>query len=177
VIATEGKVTEKQYFSIFGSLRVQVQILPTGEDNRSSPEYVLDRLREFHATYDLGGEDELWLMVDVDRWGATKLARITKEAADMGVKLAISNPCFEVWLLCHHVEHLDEANRCNDVIRALRTVLGGSYSKVNLSLDQFKPYVELAIKHAETNDAHPRSRWPHKIGTHVYRVIRNLPKD
>ncbi|MCU7918074.1 MAG: RloB family protein [Candidatus Thiodiazotropha sp. (ex Epidulcina cf. delphinae)] len=96
VIATEGKVTEKQYFSLFNSRRVQVKVLPTGEENHSSPEHVLERLHEYHKTYDLDGDDELWLMVDVDRWGTAKLAQVAKEAIHAGFGLAVSNPCFEI---------------------------------------------------------------------------------
>ncbi len=177
VIATEGKATEQQYFSLFGSSRVQVKVLPTGEDNHSSPEYVLDRLREYRETYDLGGEDELWLMVDVDRWGTAKLAKVTKEAVDAGVKLAISNPCFEVWLLYHHVEQVDETDKCGNVVKALRAALGGSYNKANLAVEQFRPYVETALERARNSDVHLGRRWPHETGTHVYRMVRNIPMD
>jgi hypothetical protein len=177
IIAAEGEVTEAQYFSLFESPRVQVKVLPTGEDGHSSPEYVLERLREYQSTYDLAGDDELWLMIDVDRWGSKKLAQITKEATEAGFGLAISNPCFEVWLLFHHVEHISETDKCRDIEAALRTVLGGSYNKSNLELAKFTPRVEVATEHAVNNDKHPRRRWPHEVGSHVYRVVQRIPKD
>ena len=68
IIATEGTETEKQYFEIFKKRRVQVVIIPT-PDNRSAPDHVLSRLDRYAEDYDIGGEDELWLMVDTDRWG------------------------------------------------------------------------------------------------------------
>ena len=177
IIATEGHTTEKQYFSIFHSTRVQVQVLPTREDNRSSPEQVLERLRKFREAFDLGGDDELWLMVDVDRWGDAKLAQVAREAKACGFNLAVSNPCFEVWLLFHHVEHIEATDRCCDVEDWLRAALGGSYNKSRLVLEQFQLLVKTAMTRAEANDAHPKSRWPHHTGTHVYRVVRNLPID
>lgn len=177
IIATEGRCTEAQYFSLFRSTRVQVRVLPTGEDNQSSPEHVLERLRGFRDTYDLGGEDELWLMVDVDRWGDAKLRHVAREAKNYGVKLAVSNPCFEVWLLFHHVQRIDATDRCSDVTGWLRKALGGSYNKTRLVLDRFRPYVAQALARAEANDAHPNSRWPQQTGTHVYRVVRNIPVD
>lgn len=177
IIATEGRCTEKQYFSIFRSTRVQVQVLPTGEDNRSSPDQVLERLREFRERFDLGGSDELWLMVDVDRWGNEKLDRVAGEAKDCGFNLAVSNPCFEVWLLLHHVERIESSDKCCEVEDWLRAALGGSYNKSRLILEQFRLHVPTPMARAEANDAHPSSRWPHKTGTHVYRVVRNLPVD
>jgi hypothetical protein len=110
VIATEGRFTEAKYFSLFRDTRVQVRVLPTGEDNRSSPEQVLERLREYRDNYELGGDDELWLMVDVDRWGDAKLRRVAKQAKDCRFGLAVSNPCFEVWLLFHHVDQIQETD-------------------------------------------------------------------
>ncbi len=53
VIATEGKDTEKQYFEMFGSRKVKVEILATGDDNKSAHEYVLERLDKFKDLYDL----------------------------------------------------------------------------------------------------------------------------
>lgn len=67
IIATEGRHTERQYFHIFHSTKIKVEVLSTGEDCRSAPQYVLDRLNEFKDRYDLGTEDELWLVTDVDR--------------------------------------------------------------------------------------------------------------
>jgi hypothetical protein len=57
VIATEGKETEKQYFNMFNSSRIKVEVLPTGEDGKSAPQYVLDRLDGFREQYDLDADD------------------------------------------------------------------------------------------------------------------------
>ncbi|QTA80839.1 RloB domain-containing protein [Desulfonema limicola] len=65
IIATEGHKTEKQYFKIFKNHRVQVVIIPS-KDNRSAPEYILERLNTYSEGYQIGDDDELWLMVDTD---------------------------------------------------------------------------------------------------------------
>ena len=70
IIATEGKETEKHYFEsdLLGkSRRVQVKVLPSLE-GRSAPKYVARRLIEFEKRYDWWPGDQLWLMVDKDRW-------------------------------------------------------------------------------------------------------------
>ncbi|MBF0263501.1 MAG: RloB domain-containing protein [Magnetococcales bacterium] len=76
VIATEGHKTEIRYFKLFGSKRLQVLVLPS-KDDKSAPQHVLARLREFRETYQLDGEDELWLMIDVDRWPVKALSEVT----------------------------------------------------------------------------------------------------
>jgi RloB-like protein len=91
IIATEGAVTEKQYFEMFGSSRIKVEVLATGSDNKSAPKYVLDRLNSFKEQFDLHEDDMLWLVIDVDRWGGEKLSVVCREAKQKNYHLAISN--------------------------------------------------------------------------------------
>ena len=58
IVATEGKETEKQYFGMFKSTRIKVEILAT-PDGKSSPEYVLKRLDIFKKQYDINEDDML----------------------------------------------------------------------------------------------------------------------
>jgi hypothetical protein len=177
VIATEGKNTEEQYFSQFRSTRVQVKVLPTGDDNRSSPERVLQRLQSFKQEFELAEDDQLWLMVDVDAWGYDKLKQVAREARSSGFLLAVSNPCFEVWLLFHHCGAISAADKCSTIESQLRDSLGGSYNKSKLRLEQFIPHVEQAVMRARDADEHPNARWPLTTGTHVYQIVANLPTD
>lgn len=175
IIATEGRITEAQYFrELFTDLRVQVYILSTDEDNRSAPQYVLDRLNDYAEQHQIGGDDELWLMVDKDRWPEKRLASVTREAKQRGYGLAISNPCFEIWLLCHLMDpsqHL--INDCGGMEALLRQTLGG-YNKTRINIENFRGNIQIAIHRARSQDPNPNSRWPHSIGTHVYRVISSI---
>lgn len=171
VIAAEGRETEKQYFAQFGDKRVHVKVLATGKDNQSAPEHVIERLTRFRDEYQIGGDDELWLMVDVDRWN---LAKIAQEAVQRGYQLAISNPCFEVWLLCHFQEPPAEASVCQPIEDALRAALGGSYNKSKLNISQFVDRLDFALSRAERLDVNPKDRWPQSVGSHVYRVVRSI---
>lgn len=113
VIATEGEETEKQYFSMFGNKRCQVKVIPS-EDGRSAPHHILKQLKEYKREYQIGSGDELWLMVDVDRWRPGRLAEVAAEAGRSSFELAVSNPCFEVWLYLHHVETAIQRARALD---------------------------------------------------------------
>ncbi len=72
------------------------------EDNRSAPAHILQQLKNFKREFQLNADDELWLMVDVDRWGNKNLASVSAQAGHNKFQLAVSNPCFEVWLYLHH---------------------------------------------------------------------------
>ena len=78
VIASEGKDTERIYFKAlakeYSNPRVHVHILERSvdEQNNSSPEHVLKQLNDYKSQYELEADDELWLVVDKDRWTEAK---------------------------------------------------------------------------------------------------------
>ena len=144
VVATEGEKTEEQYLSIFQNPRVHVRVLSTGPDGKSAAKHVLARLAEFEQQYDLGPEDERWLMFDVDRQRPQFIEEITQMGMESGYRLAVSNPCFELWLLLHFREHDAADADCKSTEQRLRDHLG-SYSKVNFDA---VPYDRVAVVRA-----------------------------
>ncbi|WP_293146414.1 MULTISPECIES: RloB family protein [unclassified Microcoleus] len=173
IVATEGKETEKQYFRIFNSSRIKVEILATTEDGKSSPEYVLERLDIFKERYDLDEDDMLWLVSDVDRWGAKKLSSVCSQARQKGYNLAISNPCFEVWLTLHFEELNTQDRTCDNFKARLRTILG-SYNGSNLDISAYQQNIENAVNRAKNLHQISQQDWPPTLGTHVYRLVEIL---
>ena len=171
VIATEGEKTEKQYFALFQNPRIKVEVLSTA-GGLSAPNHVLERLDQFKARYNLGPEDSLWLMFDVDRNRAEKLSDICQEATQKGFQLAISNPCFEFWLFLHHFNAEDFAD-CKAIEAELKARLG-SYNKTNLRTELYRPLIMDALRRAKSLHTNPAERWPEPFGTHVYKVIETL---
>jgi hypothetical protein len=173
VIATEGAKTEGQYFDLFGSKRVQIHVLPT-EEGFSAPKHVFARLAEFKKECDIGKDDQLWLMIDVDRWEERSLAEVASESLRKKFQLAVSNPCFELWLYLHHGD-VDSETRvtCNDLKEQLKAVLG-SYNKSKLDLDRYRGKESDAISRARALDADSDQRWPNATGTHVYKVVEEV---
>jgi hypothetical protein len=47
--------------------------------------------------------DQVWCVVDVDEF--QDLPEAVRCAAENGIELVVSNPCFELWLLLHHTDH------------------------------------------------------------------------
>jgi hypothetical protein len=118
LITTEGVVTEPQYFKgLKGHLRA------TGVSVRSAsidgigrdPVSVVSAAR----TRQQRGEsyDQTWCVFDVDRH--SNLDEALRLAASYGYKCAVSNPCFEIWLLWHF-EDRTAACSATDLRRCLR---------------------------------------------------------
>ncbi|MGW3653885.1 RloB family protein [Streptomyces sp. NPDC000878] len=47
--------------------------------------------------------DQVWCVVDVDEY--QDLEQAVRCARTKRIELAVSNPCFELWLLLHHTDH------------------------------------------------------------------------
>ena len=172
IIATEGRKTEKQYFSMFGNKRCQVHVI-TNENNKSAPAYILQQLKEFKKEFQLKADDELWLMVDVDRWGNKHLASVSAQAEHNKFQLAVSNPCFEVWLYLHHNDLNHQSIEAGEMKQKLRDLLGG-YNSSKLEPAKFAEHIDDAIDRAKALDSNQDERWPSRTGTHVYKVVEKV---
>jgi hypothetical protein len=101
-----------------------------------------------HAQNKPGLYDEVWCVVDVDHFD---IAPAISAAAKHGIELAISNPCFELWLLLHHSPHNSHLARCDDAIGKLRKHLP-AYDKAGLDFGDFVSGVGAAVKRAKELD-------------------------
>ena len=183
VIATEGTDTEPAYFrglqerEVIDRSRVHIEVIATPrEDGTSAPKHVIGRLDAFASRYRLlTGLDELWLVIDVDRWPAQQLSEVAQAAAQKRFELAVSNPCFELWLLLHVADAPAALHSSAECETELRRVLG-AYNKANPDLAIFarRPAVEAAIGRARALDPGDASRWPHATGSHVHRLAARL---
>ena len=195
VIASEGKDTERIYFqalaSEYANPRVHVHILERGEDeqNNSSPEHVLKQLNDYKRDYSLEEDDELWLVIDKDRWTEAMLSHVAAECAQNDfMHMALSNPCFELWLLLHLVDATsltseeqeqwmknDRSSRRTDPYLKVRLRQAmGSYNESNYDAQILIPHVEIAIERARALDDNPADRWPQTLGTRVCQLAESV---
>jgi hypothetical protein len=180
VLALEGERTgaEYKYFRALedGALdgsRVRLHPLPTDPAvHDSAPEKVLARLRGFLEKYEPRTDrDQYWLVLDVDTWPVEALGVVAQEAARAGYRLAISNPCFEVWLVLHETEDLGflagfgPPKRSGATKRRLGELCPQGITEVLAA----KCWTARARAHAL--DTRRDERWPNDTGTHVYRLI------
>jgi hypothetical protein len=108
LILCEGKLTEPTYFSHWRDL-LRNSLLDITIDRRSGvPKTLVERAAERKRA--AGSEarrrrddnllyDEIWCVFDVDEHPRLDEARV--QAHDNDIRVAISNPCFELWLILH----------------------------------------------------------------------------
>ncbi|MGK5086833.1 RloB family protein [Bdellovibrionota bacterium FG-2] len=173
IIATEGELTEPGYFKMFRSTRIQIEVLPT-QGGASAPKAVLGRLDEYVAKYRLDAEDRLFLVIDRDAWPDKALSEVAQQCATKGHEMAVSNPCFELWIHLHFVEGTTGISSCKDFEDAIRRAVG-EYNKANLKPEKFpRDAIVSAIGRAKQLDVSPDDRWPQGVGTHVYRIVEAI---
>lgn len=111
-IACEGSKREKEYFQQLEGIskRVVVEYIEDMQyenDPPSSPGHVLRRALEYAEASNLNDEDSIWLVMDVDKWGAKALNEVQDECSQrQNWHMVLSNPCFEIWLLYHTSDDL-----------------------------------------------------------------------
>ena len=195
VIASEGKDTERIYFKAlakeYTNPRVHVHIFERSEDeqNSSSPEHVLKQLNDYKGHYELESDDELWLVVDRDRWTEAMLSRVATECAQNNfMHVALSNPCIELWLLLHLVDAtlltseeeqlwMDNRRKSKNADPYLKVRLRqemGSYHESSYDAKMLIEHVDVAIARAEALDKNPADRWPQTLGTRVYLLAESV---
>lgn len=177
VLSYEGSLTEKKYFEDFraspyfsASGLIELISLKRPKNRGSDPLSVKRLLKEAKEKYPFRSTDEFWLIVDRDHWEEMHHHDFIQLAQDCHREgnffLAVSNPCFELWLLLHR-KSLDEyadqekdrifsnakvSTRKHYIDLALGEAIGKDYSKVP-NPEDFLPFLPLAIARAKALDA------------------------
>ncbi|AFZ51763.1 RloB family protein [Dactylococcopsis salina] len=176
LVATEGEKTEEIYFNIFRTpeyrKNIQVKILSARRGN-SSPKAVMKRLQSKAREMDLQSGDELWVVIDDDKRPKEQLQVIVNECKEKhNYFFAISNPCFELWLLLHQKNYKapPTPELCE---QELAKLFEKPYDKTNYEVSKLEPYIKNAIAHAQKLDT---TDIPKEVGTGVYRLVEKLIK-
>ena len=172
VVAVEGDNKEPRYLEPLQRYGVRIEVLPP--EGHSSPQAVLQKLQEYRASPKWLEGDELWLMVDTDRW--PNLPEIRQEAERLGYGMAVSNPCFELWLWLHYFD-LDEAKTgqaCKGYKAALGESTGGfNYKNITHQQNWYRQIPE-AIRRAKALVGSHEEPVPGLPGTTVFRLMERV---
>lgn len=176
VIASEDRYAVKQYFDLFKSTQIQFRVLET-DDGNSSPGQVMARLAGFITDHDFGEGDQFWFVADTDHWIESNhiqnLVEVARLCRQKGIQVALSNPCFELWLLLHFAEFPTQNASCSQLGDQIRKVVG-SYNKAKVfNLPITDTGVADAIRRSKANFDVTDSI-PTKLQTAVHRVIEDL---
>lgn len=194
VIAAEGRKTENIYFEAMKATvcasDVHVEILYR-DTNDSSPEHVYKQIRRFTDEYNIEDDDQLWIVVDKDKWRDKTLSEVARYCAqNNNLYFCVSNPCFELWLLLHiedvasyseeQMEKLATNRKVNSQDTWLKKrikELTGHYCESDYDAMALLANMDMAIKRAEKLDVCPTDRWPQGVGTRVYLLVNNITES
>lgn len=102
--------------------------------------------------------------------------------------MALSNPCFELWLLLHiedvalltpeeqkqWMENRKKSKNADPYLKARLRQKMGSYHESSYDAQTLMAHVENAIERARTLDKNPNDRWPQTLGTRVYLLAKSV---
>lgn len=180
LIACEGEKTEAQYFSFSYLLhsRVKLVVIPSLE-GQSSPTHVLENLKKIikanKEEYGLKSSDQFWLVVDRDCWNLFSqiLPVKNRNLEKRKINVAISNPCFELFLYLHFAPMPDHPIKdAAEMEKLLRSVLG-SYSKSKLNEDDYRRGYQHAINRSKAV-LYDSAQIPVNPGTDVGKLLSEI---
>jgi hypothetical protein len=178
-------VTEPKYFQglkeRWHSPKVHVEVMNRDDASESSPSSVLSTLDRFARQFMLRDGDQLWLVIDRDSqsWKPKEMVEVARACQQKKYYLAVSNPCFELWLLLHFEDvAMQDEKRRNQVLENKRDFLKRELSRrlspETAHVDRLIPHTGQAIARARTLYINPAERWPSGLGTRVYRLVEQL---
>lgn len=153
----EGEITEKQYFEVFkgGEFKknVEVAVKPAGKGGKGSnaPIGIIKRIKKNWPANYKKSIDECWAVIDQDQWTDEHIEKLKQYCRELpNGHLAISNPCFEYWLLLHFRSHMHFQD-CKACERALKKYIPDYNKSIDVAFT--KEVVQEAITRAKTNYA------------------------
>ena len=127
---------------------------------------MIERAVRHLETYEMQEDDELWLVLDTDRWSAAQLREVDQISRENGWNLAISNPCFELWLYLHYADMPATPPTSSQGWKKLfRQVSPNGYRPAELI-----PRIKDAVARAEALETDPNNGVTGELQTNLYRL-------
>jgi RloB-like protein len=113
--------------------------------------------------------DEIWCVFDVDEFDIIEAVRL---ATENRIELAVSHPCFELWLLLHHDECNAHVQGHDAVVVRLKKYVP-AYDKADLTFADYAAGLPKAIERA--NRLEPTgSEYSKNPSTSVWRLVERM---
>lgn len=154
LILCEGKNTEPHYFLTLVKSKRTTTIELEVDPNRGVPTTLVKRAIERKKLSDRrGGDprdkfDQIWCVFDVDEH--PNLSETLQLAKANEICVALSNPCFEIWVLWHFQDHTRYDHR-DDILQHCKGHIPNYNKKV--SYDALKDRYEDALRRAKNVEA------------------------
>lgn len=177
LLVCEGTRTEPSYLNgmrhLWRSL-IELEISPGGTPKTLVERAVnLKREAEREAKKDTNAQyDEVWCVFDIDEHPFVREAKQQAEAND--IKVAISNPCFELWILLHFQDQRAYIER--DCVQHLCHRHLPKYEKKTVPCERLLPLYDDAVDRARKLDDWQieQGRAEGNPSTGVYRLMKRI---
>lgn len=174
--------------------------------SESKPKQLFEKIERFKEEkdnvyqFDEHKDDEFWIVMDIDQ----NLSENTKDSHNIsfkdyfietldkcdekGYKYAISNPFFEMWLLLHHTEPIEEDKKYavtpeheyektahyRERLRKLGVPMHGNANKDIKKEDYTREKVIAAVERAQILHTDRTGRYPEYFATTVYQLMNKI---
>lgn len=183
LVLTEGRVTEPEYINALKAFvhnpRVRVIEEAGASTNAVQHATKLKQAAEHRAQDERDQNlayDEVWCVFDVDDHTDVAIDKARRMASQSGIELAISNPCFELWLWLHFADQPGMQDS-RQLQARLRKYLP-KYDK-HLNFKELQPGRDNAIQRAKRldNDAEAAGEPGRNPTTGVWRVVESICRE
>lgn len=137
-----GKRTEPEYFKGLVQHVRNPSVTVKVKSGISDPAGLVEQAKARLGADDF---DQVWCVVDVDEFDIDRAVEGSGSVA--GVRLAVSNPCFDLWLLLHFQEQTAYVATCGKLGERLRRRVA-NYEKA-VEFRRFAPGVARAVAGAK----------------------------
>jgi len=169
----EGEVEEPSYFrrleqlDIIDERRVRLIVLPP-QHGESSPRAAVERMEQFVTDARPRPFDPCWLVVDVDRHKT--LHEALTDARGRSWQVAVSHPCFEVWLQLHHTDE-PQGETSGDAKRAWRALRESLRNELRDQPVTTESVRRATVRSEARDNGHDV---PLVCASHVHRLVKDL---
>lgn len=178
-IFCEGRRTEYGYFSYFVEIdpRINIIVNQMGEEDNTTPSGVFQKAEEFVGEIDLRDIDEVWLVFDRDHDKLdTRKPQIHEIRSVCSSRenwnIALSNPCFEVWLHFHFFSEAPDFD-CLEISSNWKTHLGVSISG-GFDTRKHPIFIETALTNSKSAHSVDEDNEPLVCSTEVYLLAESI---
>ncbi|WP_410654409.1 RloB family protein [Amycolatopsis sp. lyj-112] len=169
LVVCGAEATEPAYFEGLKRARRNPAVTIKIKAKRGAPETVVKYAAGMRDRAE-GTHDEVWCVVDVDEFD---LGKAVATAYRLDVNLAISNPCFEFWLLLHFEACSAPLICYGDVAKRLVKHVPG-FSKAALRFTDYESGVESAVIRARKQNREPGAEHGRNPSTGVWALVEKI---
>jgi len=151
IFVCEGANTEPRYLKALGALSswaiFDIKPIPAAGVPATIAQKAVDLEKSRDKEDSFSKHDEVWAVFDRDEHPKFKESVNLCDAS--GVRLGISNPCFELWLILH-LEDFDKPDGRHDLQSHCKKLFGGKECKdKSFRFDELVKHFDLAAKRAK----------------------------